>query len=134
MSTLSVTTVSSCTTVKSASTSTVPAFQNSAGTANGFLIRAWAKFNGSGDVAATVVGGNVSSAVDNGEADYTINFTVAFPDTNYCQMAGSDNGSDQVRCNCRHTQSTGSYRFKTMTTADSGGAFDASNGMIAFVA
>ena len=47
MSTLSVATVSSVTTVKSASASTVPAFQNSSGTANGFLIRAWCKFDGS---------------------------------------------------------------------------------------
>ena len=92
----------------------------------------WAKFSGSGNVSSTVEGHNVSSAADNGEADYTINFTTSFSNTDYCQVAGSDNGSSQVRCNCRHTQNTGSYRFKTMTTADSGGANDASNGMIAF--
>ena len=131
MSTLSVATVNSVATVKSASASTVPAFQNSSGTANGFLIRAWAKFSGSGDVAATLVGGNVSSAVDNGEGDYTVNFTIAFPDTNYCQMTGSDNGSSQIRINCRHTQTTSSYRF---TTRHASGQNDPSNAMIAFVA
>ena len=36
---------------------------------------AWAKFTGSGDVANTVIGYNISSAVDNGEGDYTINFS-----------------------------------------------------------
>ena len=132
MSTLSVATVNSVTTVKSASASTVPAFQNSSGTANGFLIRAWCKFSGSGDVAGTAVGGNISSAVDNGEGDYTVNFTIAFPDTNYCQMTGSDNGSSQLRVNCRHTQSTGSYRFITKGASDN--TNDPSNGMIAFVA
>ena len=132
MSTLSVATVNSVATVKSASATTVPAFQNSSGTANGFLIRAWAKFSGSGDVAATLVGGNVSSAVDNGEGDYTVNFTIAFPDTNYCQMTGSDNGSNQMRVNCRHTQSTGSYRFITKGSSDN--TNDPSNAMIAFVA
>ena len=132
MSTLSVATVSSCTTVKSASASTVPAFQNSAGTANGFLIRAWCKFEGSGNVATSAVGGNISSAADNGEGDYTVNFTVAFPNTDYCQMTGSDNGSNQMRVNCRHTQSTGSYRFITKGSSDN--TNDPSNGMIAFVA
>ena len=132
MSTLSVATVSSCTTVKSASTTTVPAFQNSSGTANGFLIRAWCKFSGSGDVANTAVGGNISSAADNGEGDYTVNFEVAFPDTNYCQLTGSDNTSSQIRVNCRVDQATGSYRFVTRGASDNKN--DPNNGMIAFVA
>ena len=132
MSTLSVATVSSCTTVKSASTTTVTAFQNSSGTANGFLIRAWCKFSGSGDVANTAVGGNITSAADNGEGDYTVNFEVAFPDTNYCQLTGSDNTVNQIRVNCRHTQSTGSYRFVTRGASDNKN--DPDNGMIAFVA
>ena len=132
MSTLSVATVSSCTTVKSASTTTVPAFQNSSGTANGFLIRAWCKFSGSGDVENTAVGGNITSAADNGEGDYTVNFEVAFPDTNYCQLTGSDNTVNQIRVNCRHTQSTGSYRFVTRGASDNKN--DPDNGMIAFVA
>ena len=130
MSTLSVSTVSSCSTIKSTGTTSVPAFQNSSGNENGFLIRAWAKFTGSGDVAATVVGGNISSAVDNGEGDYTVNFTVAFPDTDYCQLAGSDNGQNTLRVNCRVSQSTGSYRFVTRGASDNKN--DPSNGMIAF--
>ena len=132
MSTLSVATISSCTTVKSASSSTVPAFQNSSGTANGFLIRAWCKFDGSGNVASSAVGGNISSAVDNGEGDYTVNFTVAFADTNYCQLTGSDNTQNQIRVNCRIDQSTGSYRFCTRGASDNKN--DPDNGMIAFVA
>ena len=93
-------------------------------------VHCWCKFEGSGNVASTAVGHNVSSAADNGEADYTINFTTSFSDTNYCQATGSDNGSGQMRVNCRHTQATGSYRFITRT--DSGGANDPSNGMVSF--
>jgi len=47
--------------------------------------RAWVNFNGSGTVAirASV---NVSSISDNGNGDYTVNFTTAMPDTNYAYM------------------------------------------------
>ena len=93
---------------------------------------AWAKFTGSGDVANTVIGYNISSAVDNGEGDYTVNFTVAFADTNYCQLTGSDNTSSQIRVNCRVSQNTGSYRFVTRGASDNKN--DPDNGMIAFVA
>jgi len=132
MSTLNVSTIGSCSTIKSTGTTSVPAFQNSSGTANGFLIRAWCKFTGSGDVANTAVGGNISSAVDNGEGDYTVNFTVAFPNTDYCQLTGSDNTSSQIRVNCRVDQQTGSYRFVTRGSSDNKN--DPANGMIAFVA
>ena len=91
---------------------------------------AWAKFNGSGNVASTVEGHNISSAADNGEADYTINFTTNFSSTDsYCQATGSDNGSGQIRVNCRHTQAAGSYRF---ITRHASGANDAGNGMVSF--
>jgi hypothetical protein len=46
--------------------------------------RAWVNFNGTGTVAirASV---NVSSITDNGgTGDYTVNFTTAMPDANYC--------------------------------------------------
>ena len=90
----------------------------------------WAKFTGSGDVAATVEGHNVSSAADNGEGDYTINFTTDFTDADYCQVTGSDNTSSQIRVNCRVSQAVGSYRFVTRTSSD--GLNDPSNGMVSF--
>ena len=47
-----------------------------------FWCRAWATFNGTGTVSL-VTQGNVSSITDNGNGDYTINFTSALPDGNY---------------------------------------------------
>jgi hypothetical protein len=56
------------------STSTANCIQGSA--------RAWVNFNGTGTVA--IRGSyNVSSITDNGTGDYTVNFTNAFPNTNY---------------------------------------------------
>ena len=91
----------------------------------------WAKFTGSGDVAATVEGHNVSSASDNGEGDYTINFTTDFTDVDYCQVTGSDNTSSQIRVNCRVSQAVGSYRFVTRGASDNQN--DPDNGMCAFI-
>ena len=51
--------------------------------ATAYGCRAWVNFNGSGTVAIRA-SGNVSSITDNGTGDYTVNFTTAMPDTNYC--------------------------------------------------
>ena len=90
----------------------------------------WAKFSGSGNVASTVEGHNVSSGVDNGEGDYTINFSTNFTDVDYCQVTGSDNTSSQIRVNCRVSQAVGSYRFVTRGASDNKN--DPNNGMVAF--
>ena len=45
--------------------------------------RAWVSFNGTGTPAIRG-SGNVSSITDNGTGDYTVNFTTAMPDANYC--------------------------------------------------
>ena len=50
--------------------------------------RAWVNFNGTGTVAIRA-SGNVSSITDNGTGDYTVNFTTAMPDANYCTQASS---------------------------------------------
>ncbi len=51
-------------------------------TEQGQLCKAWVNFNGTGTVAIRA-SGNVSSITDNGEGDYTVNFTTAMPDANY---------------------------------------------------
>ena len=56
----------------------------SAATAYG--CRAWVNFNGTGTVAIRA-SGNVSSITDNGTGDYTVNFTTAMSDANYCFQA-----------------------------------------------
>jgi hypothetical protein len=51
--------------------------------ATAYGCRAWVNFNGTGTVAIRA-SGNVSSITDNGTGDYTVNFTNAMPDANYC--------------------------------------------------
>jgi len=53
------------------------------GTAPSYTCRAWVNFNGQGTVAIRE-DGNVSSITDNGTGNYTVNFTNAMPDNNYC--------------------------------------------------
>lgn len=58
------------------------------GVIGGQLCRAWVNFNGT-TVAGTSASGiraayNVSSIIDNGVGDYTVNFATAMPDANYC--------------------------------------------------
>ena len=53
------------------------------GTAPSYLCRAWVNFNGTGTVAIRA-SGNVSSITDNGTGSYTVNFTIAISDANYC--------------------------------------------------
>jgi len=56
------------------------------------LAKAWVNFNGTGTVAIRA-GFNVSSITDNGTGNYTVNFTTAMVDANYCAvpMMGVDN-------------------------------------------
>lgn len=77
MSTLRLTTISNQTGSSSVPSDTV---------INGSA-KAWVNFNGSGTVAIRA-SFNVSSITDNGVGDYTVNFTVAFADTNYAVVGG----------------------------------------------
>jgi hypothetical protein len=62
--------------------------------------RAWVNFNGTGTVAIRA-SGNVSSITDNGTGLYTVNFTTAMPDANYCVQTTADN----VDCATGYTNS-----------------------------
>jgi hypothetical protein len=62
-------------------------FATVSGTAPLYACRAWVNFNGTGTVAIRG-SGNVSSITDNGTGDYTVNFTTAMPDVNYCIPLG----------------------------------------------
>ena len=50
--------------------------------------KAWVNFNGTGTVAIRE-SYNVSSITDNGTGDYTVNFTTAMADVNYCSLVTS---------------------------------------------
>lgn len=52
-----------------------------------YTAKAWVNFNGTGTVAIRA-SGNVSSITDNGTGDYTVNFTNALTDANYCFTIG----------------------------------------------
>lgn len=89
------------------------AIQDTAGVER-YLARAWVNFNGTGTVAIRAAG-NVSSITDNGAGDYTLNFTNAMPDANYCAVAQAGDstavptfGSEST---LGKTYTTTSYRF-----------------------
>jgi hypothetical protein len=72
---------------------------------NGWLCRAWVNFDGTGVVSpASATGirasGNVSTILDNGTGNYTINFTIPMPDNLYCAVASvgdyASNATDQI--------------------------------------
>jgi hypothetical protein len=85
MSTLKVTNIQS----NAAGFNDVVSFQNSSGTQNGTLCRAWVNFNGTGTVAIRD-NFNVSSITDNGTGNYTVNFTNAMTDANYSIVSMSE--------------------------------------------
>lgn len=70
------------------STIKVTTIQNLAGV-EVYTAKAWVNFNGTGTVAIRA-SGNVSSITDNGTGNYTLNFTTAMPDVNYCPVGISD--------------------------------------------
>ena len=69
--------------IQSLSTSTLPVVKDSAGTEKGQFVRNWVNFTGTGTVTIND-DFNISSLADNGVGHYTLNFSVAFTNTNYC--------------------------------------------------
>ena len=72
-----------------------PAFKNSSGTEIGQLTKAWVNFNGTGTVAIRD-DFNVSSITDNATGEYTINFSTAMPNANYCAAGNGSQQTDSV--------------------------------------
>jgi hypothetical protein len=68
--------------------------------ATAYGCRAWVNFNGTGTVAIRA-SGNVSSITDNGgTGTYTINFSVALPDANYCLTFGGSGNATTPASSC----------------------------------
>jgi hypothetical protein len=68
------------------------------GSAPSYTCRAWVTFDGTtntGGFCTVRASGNVSSVADNGTGDYTVNFTTAMPDANYCPVFGNSNSTSQ---------------------------------------
>ncbi len=105
--------------------------------------RAWVNFDGSKDstgAASTAntarlirASGNVSSVTRNGTGDYTVNFTTAMPDANYCAQCAWGNVSTNMntahRVFATDTYTTSSLRVKLLHGTDS--ISDAQNANVA---
>ena len=83
-----------------------------------YTAKAWVNFNGTGTVAIRAAG-NVSSITDNGTGDYTVNFTTAMVDANYCTtgMAGRPLETNVARYITMTTPQTSSVRVQTSYSA-----------------
>lgn len=84
------------------------------------VAKAWVNFNGTGTVAIRRAY-NVTSITDNGTGAYTLNFTTAFSDANYCVIGQSSislasNGA-YFQAPYNTTPSTTACRVQTMTPA-----------------
>jgi uncharacterized protein (AIM24 family) len=90
--------------------------------ATAYGCRAWVNFNGTGTVAIRA-SGNVSSITDNGNGQYTVNFTNAMPDVNYAATFNGNGNSDSFGSGGRQysmirTRATNSVQLNTI---DEGG-------------
>jgi hypothetical protein len=90
--------------------------------ATSYGCRAWVNFNGTGTVAIRA-SGNVSSITDNGNGQYTVNFTNAMPDVNYAATFNGNGNSDSFGSGGRQysmirTRATNSVQLNTI---DEGG-------------
>jgi hypothetical protein len=82
------------------------------------MCRAWVNFNGTGTVAIRA-SGNVSSITDNGTGNYTVNFTTAMTDANYCvSLTAGDNASNYF-AERSVTYTSSDYRFLVVNTVAS---------------
>ena len=81
--------------------------------------KAWVNFNGTTATSNIDMTGvrdsfNVSSLVDVGTGHYTVNFSTAFSNTNYCYTDGGDSDTGGVRTVKSVTQNTNSFTFRTV--------------------
>lgn len=88
--------------------------------AQAFGVRAWVNFDGTGATGAKTPrgSGNIASVTKNSTGNYTITFTTAMPDANYCIQATCRNDaavdSDlAINVHYNTTPSTGSFTIQT---------------------
>jgi len=89
-------------------------------------LEAWVNFNGQGTIAIRA-SGNVSSITDNGLSNYTVNFTTAISDANYCALVSMTASSAAL------TRGSGivgllAYNSSTLTTSGFGVYLEDRNG------
>jgi hypothetical protein len=79
------------------------------------LCKAWVNFNGTATTTATLIRAafNVSSIQDDGVGIYTVNFTQALPDVNYCVNASQSIGSIAAKIRVMEGYTTTSVTIRT---------------------
>jgi len=94
------------------------------------VCKAWVNFNGTATTTATLIRGafNVSSIQDDGTGIYTVNFTTAMPDVNYCVNASASTASigSKIRVMEGYTTTSVTVRTSggdTSTQADAASVF-----------
>jgi len=96
-------------------------FATPAGYTGEATLKAWAAFDGDGDVNATLTEGNLDSITDHSTGQYTATFTTDFSDDNY-MMAGAQNTQGFVGFYDEAGITAGSCKFATLD--DDGGYND----------
>jgi hypothetical protein len=98
-----------------ANSSLVKTALNASGSAPIYACRAWVNFKGT-DTVAIRASGNVSSIIDNGIGDYTVNFATAMVDANYSSVGSCTymlGGTVRVRTFSPYVLTTTSLRVLT---------------------
>jgi hypothetical protein len=98
--------------------------------ATAYGCRAWVNFNGTGTVAIRA-SGNVTSITDNGTGDYTVNFTTALPNINYCAVGDRTLASSTVNNYFDETFSARTTSSTRWTNGEGGALVDTANANIA---
>lgn len=97
------------------------------GAIGGQLCRAWVNFDGTTSPINIRASFNVSSITDNGTGDYTVNFTTAMPDANYCAVTAYNEHETQGAYNSSLQVSSLTYTASAVRVKawyGSGGASD----------
>jgi hypothetical protein len=86
--------------------------------ATAYGCRAWVNFNGTG-VVAIRASGNVSSITDNGTGNYTVNFSTAMVDANYCPTGTAEDvaSGSFVTGNSATVPTTSGFTFYVVSSA-----------------
>jgi len=92
--------------------------------ATAYGCRAWVNFNGTtntGGFCTIRASGNVTTVADNGTGNYTVNFTTAMPDANFCaQVTGGDSttgAGGQTSSVYSESYTTGTIQVRTFGVA-----------------
>jgi len=116
--------------IQSSTAGTPPQFNDGSSTQIGTLCRAWADWNGVSSVTIRA-SFNVSSITRTGTGSYTINFTNAMPDANYCVVTSANpNNSGRSAALSTYTSVT-TTSFNTICNDTGNATVDASYANIA---